>query len=262
VTQSAFVALTSALAIALFLGMLLLLEGGRRLGLRESAKHGAEARAGVGVVDGVVYSLLGLLIGFTFSGAANRFDARRLRIGDVVHAIGVAWEAIDVLPPESQPPVRDGFKGYLEALLAADMTQVEPPADKFLEVSDVTKARHAVWLQAVAAVTVPSGERARLVLLPALREMFVAAERERIARLIHPPKIIYVMLGLTALAAALLGGYAFATTHTRNWTYMIGVAAAVSISTYVILDLEYPRIGLVRVDPLDQVLVDLHRSLK
>ena len=212
----------------------------------------------------MVYSLLGLLIGFTFSGAANRFDARRLRIGDVVHAIGVAWEAIDVLPPESQPPIRDGFKQYLEALLAADTTQEEPVtvADKFLEASDVTKARHAVWLQAVAAVSVPSGERARLILLPALREMFVSAERERIARLIHPPKIIYLMLGLTALAAALLGGYAFATTPTRNWTYMLGIAAAVSISTYVILDLEYPRIGLVRVDPLDQVLVDLHQSLK
>ena len=92
-THSWFVALTSALAIGLFLGMLLLLEVGRRLGLRESARHGSSARAGVGVVDAVVYSLLGLLIGFTFSGAANRFDARRLRIGDVVHAIGVGWEA-------------------------------------------------------------------------------------------------------------------------------------------------------------------------
>ena len=206
-TQSWFVALTSALAIGLFVGMLLLLEVGRRLGLRESARHGTSARSGVGVVDGVVYSLLGLLIGFTFSGAANRFDARRLRIGDVVHAIGVAWEAIDVLPPESQPPIRAGFKQYLEALLAADTTQEEPVtvADKFLEASDVTKARHAVWLQAVAAVSVPSGERARLILLPALREMFVSAERERIARLIHPPKIIYLMLGLTALAAAPAG---------------------------------------------------------
>lgn len=70
------------------------------------------------------------------------------------------------------------------------------------------------------------------------------------------------MLGLTALAAALLGGYAFASTPTRNWTYLIGVAAVVSISKYVILDLEYPRIGLVRVDPLDPVLSDLHKTLR
>jgi hypothetical protein len=260
-TQFRFVALTVAVASALFFGMLVLLEAGRRLGLREAAKHGGNARAGVGVVDSVVYSLLGLLIGFSFSGAADRFDSRRQRIGDEVRAIGIAWESIDVLPEDSQPPVRIGFRRYIDALYAADTMEVEP-TDKFLDAAEVADARHGVWTQAVAAVTVPSGERARLVLLPALREMFVAVERERLGRRIHPPTIIYLMLGLTALAAALLGGYAFASTPTRNWTYMIGVAAAVSISTYVILDLEYPRIGLVRVDPLDQVLVDLHKSLR
>jgi hypothetical protein len=260
-TQFRFVALTVALACGLFFGMLILLEAGRRLGLSESAKHGGNARSGVGIVDSVVYSLLGLLIGFSFSGAADRFDRRRERIGDEVHAIGVGWEAIDVLPQESQPAVRAGFKRYLDALYAADTTEVES-TDKFLEAPEVTAARRSVWMQAVAVVTVPSGERARLVLLPALREMFVASERERLGRRIHPPTIIYLMLGLTALAAALLGGYAFASTPTRNWTYMIGVAAAVSISTYVILDLEYPRIGLVRVDPLEEVLADLHANLK
>ena len=76
-TQVSFVALTVAFASALFFGMLLLLEAGRRLGLREAAKHGGNARSGVGIVDGVVYGLLGLLIGFTFSGAADRFDKRR-----------------------------------------------------------------------------------------------------------------------------------------------------------------------------------------
>jgi hypothetical protein len=260
-TQFRFVALTIALASGLFLGMLLLLEAGRRLGLREVARHGGSARAGVGIVDSIVYSLLGLLIGFSFSGAADRFDSRRERIGNEVHAIGVGWEAIDVLPPESQPPVRAGFKRYVDALYDADTVQIEP-TDKFLEAPGVVQARHAVWVQAVAAVSVPSGERARLLLLPALRDMFVAAERERLGRRIHPPVIVYAMLGLTALAAALLGGYAFASTPTRNWTYMIGVAAAVSISTYVIIDLEYPRIGLVRVDPLEDVLADLHANLK
>lgn len=260
-TQVSFVALTVAFASALFFGMLLLLEAGRRLGLREAAKHGGNARSGVGIVDGVVYGLLGLLIGFTFSGAADRFDKRRERIGDEVRAIGIGWEAIDVLPRESQPPVRTGFKRYIDALYAADTTEVEP-TDKFLDAANVAEARHGVWTQAVAAVTVPSGESARLVLLPALKEMFVAVERERLGRRIHPPAIVYVMLGLTALAAALLGGYAFASTATRNWTYMIGVAAAVSISTYVIVDLEYPRIGLVRVDPLEQVLADLHANLR
>ena len=259
--QFRFVALTMALALGLLLGMLLLLEAGRRFGLRQIAERGIGARSGVGDVDTVVYALLGLLVGFTFSGSADRFNTRRERIGDEAHAINVAWEAIDVLPPESEPAVRDAFTRYIDAMLASDRKGGEPP-DKFLEDPDIISARRRLWHDAVAVCTIPSGERARLILLPALSSMFVASERETLARRIHPPKIVYAMLGLTALAAALLGGYALASSSTRNWLYMLCVALAVSVSTYVILDLEYPRIGWVRVDPLDEVLRDLHANLK
>jgi hypothetical protein len=61
----------------LFVGMILLLELGRRLGRRRQGKQEEGARAGLGAVEGAVFALLGLLIAFTFSGAASRFDTRR-----------------------------------------------------------------------------------------------------------------------------------------------------------------------------------------
>lgn len=64
--------------VTLFLGMLLLLDVGRRIGIRRLAIEAERARAGFGVIDGAVFGLLGLLIAFTFSSAASRFDARRL----------------------------------------------------------------------------------------------------------------------------------------------------------------------------------------
>jgi hypothetical protein len=256
-----FIFLTVGLGLGLFLGMLGFLELGRRLGREQVRKHGGNARTGVGVVDGVVYSLLGLLVGFSFSGAADRFDARRRLIGDEVNAIGIAWLHISILPPESQPLVRGAFNRYLGALLIADSSATDT-SDVFIEPMDVANARRDVWEKSVAACSVPSGERARMLLLPALGNMFASVARERLARRIHPPKIVYVMLGLTALAAALFAGYAFAGSRTRNWMYMVGIAAAVSISAYVILDLEYPRLGVFRVDPLDRVLTDMHSTLR
>lgn len=53
-----FVLVSAAIAIALFLGMLVFLEIGRRLAVRRVVKRGASASAGVGVVDGAVYGLL------------------------------------------------------------------------------------------------------------------------------------------------------------------------------------------------------------
>ena len=67
----------SVLAIGLFLGILLLLEIGRRVGLRRLAQDSEGARTGLAVVEGAVFGLMGLLLAFTFSGADSRFDARR-----------------------------------------------------------------------------------------------------------------------------------------------------------------------------------------
>ena len=64
-------------AAGLFVGMLVLLEAGRGVGTRRMAQDPEGARRGLGVIEGAVFSLLGLLIAFTFSGAATRFDARR-----------------------------------------------------------------------------------------------------------------------------------------------------------------------------------------
>jgi hypothetical protein len=65
-----------------------------------------------------------------------------------------------------------------------------------------------------------------------------------------------------ALAAALFAGYGIASTPTRNWIYLLGVAATVSSSAYVIIDLEYPRLGFIRIDDTDQVLVALRATMK
>jgi len=63
---------TGLIALSLIAGllatMLLLLELGRRFGKRRLAEDPDVARAGQGIVDGAVFSLMGLLIAFTFSG--------------------------------------------------------------------------------------------------------------------------------------------------------------------------------------------------
>ncbi len=58
----------------LFLTMLLLLEVGRRIGMRRMAEETDRERVGVTRVDGAIYGLLGLLVAFTFYGAASRFE--------------------------------------------------------------------------------------------------------------------------------------------------------------------------------------------
>jgi flagellar motor component MotA len=78
----------------------------------------------------------------------------------------------------------------------------------------------------------------------------------------HPPAIIFVMLGVLALMSSLLAGYAMAGGKTRSWIHVVGFALIMATTVYVILDLEFPRLGIIRIDAFDQVFVDLRQSMQ
>jgi hypothetical protein len=89
------------LAALLFVGMLILLEVGRRAGVRRQLRD--PSGTGAGALEAAVFGLLALLIAFTFSGAASRFDARRHLVVEEANAIGTAYLRVDLLPPAVQP---------------------------------------------------------------------------------------------------------------------------------------------------------------
>jgi hypothetical protein len=97
--------------------MLLLLEAGRRLGKRRLASDPEGARAGLGAVEGSLFGLLGLLIAFTFGGAATRFDIRRDLIVQEANAISTAWARLDMLPDPTRTKLHDLFRRYLDSRL-------------------------------------------------------------------------------------------------------------------------------------------------
>jgi hypothetical protein len=259
--QLRFVLLTVGIAVGLFLGMLLSLELGRRLGIRQIAKRGQAAQVGVGVVDSAVYAVLALLIGFSFSGAASRFDARRELIVREGNAISSAWQYLDMLPPDSRSALRDELRHFVDELIAL-YGNPQSTARDLRDRDQIVAVQNGIWTHAVAACLDPRGERARMLLLPALTQMFDSVEEERLARRMHPPAIVFVMLVLTALASSLFAGYSMASGATRNWIYIIGITATISIATYVIVELEFPRIGIVRVNAFDKALVELRQTMR
>jgi hypothetical protein len=83
-----------------------------------------------------------------------------------------------------------------------------------------------------------------------------------VATQLHPPVIVYAMLIALALGSALLAGYQTAGEKGYDWIHKIGFAAIVAFTVYVILDIEYPRLGFVRLDAIDQVLVNVRAGMK
>ncbi|MCI0416606.1 DUF4239 domain-containing protein [bacterium] len=249
----------SMIAIGLFLGMLLMLEWGRRIGVR-MAKRPEPSPSGVGATEGAVFALLGLLIAFTFSGAAERFDKRRHLVVEEANMIGTAYLRIDLLPKEAQPDMRDLFRRYLNSRLESYRKLPDIDAAK-AEFQRSVKYQNEIWKNAVAECNEADSAASCRLFLPALNEMIDITTTRLMAMQFHPPLIVYLMLIVLGLSASLFAGYGMAASK-RSWIHIIGFSLVMAITLYAILDIEYPRFGLIRVDAIDQVLEDLLKSMK
>ena len=250
------------LAIAILLGgaMLGFIEAGRRMGLRRARGNPPDPPSNVGAVEGAVFALLGLLIAFTFSGAAARFDARRALVTEEANAIGTAWLRPDVVPAGAQPALRDLFRQYLDSRLET-YRKLPDLAAAEQELARSAELQRRIWTQAVSAVGQSSSTSAGMLLLPALNQMIDITTTRLMATRMHPPLIVFLMLGTLALVSALLAGHGMAAGGRRSWMHVIGFAAVIAATVYMIVDMEYPRFGLIRVDAVDQILIDLRRSM-
>src|SRR3954452_6251641 len=103
----------------LFLGMLLFIDLGYRIGRRRKRSTPDTTDEGSGTVDAAVFGLLGLILAFTFSGASNRLDVRRAQIVQESNAIGRAYLRVHLLPSTEQPAIRDLFRKYLDSRISA-----------------------------------------------------------------------------------------------------------------------------------------------
>jgi len=252
----------TVIAAGIFLAILVCLMLGRWLGRRAIARYGAAGVPNISSLEAAVFALLGLLIAFTFSGALSRFDVRRNQAVEEANAIGTAYLRIDLLSAHAQPLLRETFRKYVDARIETYRALPDVKAAR-LELARSQDLQREIWTQAVAAARMPENRPdAELLVMPALNQMFDIATVRVVATQIHAPLIIYAMLIALALASALLAGYQSAGEKDYGWVHKIAFAGVVAFTVYVILDIEYPRLGWVRLDAIDQVLVNVRAGMK
>jgi len=246
---------------ALFGSILLFIEAGRRIRFHQSGRSSETHGTGVEVVEGAVFGLMGLLIAFTFSGAALRFDTRRQLVVEEANCIGTAYLRIDLLPADRQQPVREMFRQYTDARM--EMYRLLPDVDAARSAfARSSQIQGAIWKESLQAVRVTSDVRPSMLFIPALNAMFDIATTRYMAAQFHTPIPLLLLLIVLTWFCALLAGFRMAGDLSRKWVHMLVFAALLSLTIYVIIDYEYPRVGLVHLEAYDQVLLDLRASMQ
>ena len=246
-------------AVAAFFGILICLSIGRRVAKWAILREAGERAPTVGSLEAAVFALLGLMIAFTFSGALNRFDSRRLQAVDEANAIGTAWLRIDMVPAAAQPPLRDTLRKYVDSRIDT-YRKLPDIAAAQKEVARSQKLQNELWALALAAARTSEDRLAtEMLVIPALNQMFDVSAARVAATNIHPPVIIYAMLIALALASALLAGYQSA--DEVDPIHRFGFATIIALTIYLIFEIEYPRLGFVRIDSIDALLVNVRAGM-
>lgn len=238
-----------------FFGLLILcVEFGRKIGQHRAKRDLEKERPGAAAIEGAVFALLGLLIAFTFSGAAARFDERRDLIVQEANTIGTAYLRVDLVPGDLQGALRDAFRRYLNSRVTTyeNLLTVEDFQASFAKSADI---QAEIWALAVAACQRPDvAPGVAVVLLPAVNDMIDITTTRAMAMQKHPPAIVFLMLFGLALICAVMAGYGMRNASSRNWIHILVFSAIIAATLYVIVDLEYPRLGFIRIGDFEKVL--------
>jgi hypothetical protein len=119
-----------------------------------------------------------------------------------------------------------------------------------------------IWREAVRGCQEIESPAVTTLVLNSVNEMIDMARTRNEGTQLHPPSVIHVLLIILVLTSSVLTGNAMAASKIHNWVHILGFTIMLSAAVVVILDLEYPRIGAIRIDDWDRVLIALRASMK
>jgi hypothetical protein len=207
------------------------------------------------VVQGATLTLLGLIIGFTFSMALGRYDQRKSYEAQEANVIGTEYLRIDFLPDADAAQVRQLLRSYLDQRIQFYTTRDEQQLARIAAKTADLQAQ--LW----AAVRTPAA--AQLTPLLALvasgmNEVLDAQGYAQAAWWNRIPVAAWTLLAAIAMCAMILVGIGTGN-RTPNLRILVISPIVVSIAFFLIADIDSPRRGVILVAP--QNLLDLAQSL-
>jgi hypothetical protein len=232
------------------------MEAGYRVGKYRHAFYADEKDQPVGAMVGSILGLLALVLGFTFSLAASRFDDRRQAVLEEANAIGTTYLRARLLPSPHDAQVKSLLKEYVDVRVRAPSKATIAKA-----VSESETLHEQLWLQAKAAAEADTHSITTGLFIQSLNDVIdMHAKRMLVGLRSRIPLSIWAgLFGLAILGMAAVG-YQAALSATCRSPAMIVMILAFAVVLFLIADLDRGQEGLLRVN--QQALTDLQQSMR
>jgi hypothetical protein len=233
-------------AYTIFVATLIALSGAAYLGdyarRRFIGLKGAD-RADFGEVLAASLTLLGLLIGFTFSMAASRYDQRKNYEEAEANAIGTEWVRADLMPDAQAAQARGLLKLYLDQRILFYTTR---EASKLARIDAETAALQAKLWSVVRAAAAAQPTPVMALTLAGMTDVLNAQGYTQSAWWNRIPLAAWSLMAAVAVCCNLLLGY-----HARQSRFLLFLISPliIAIAFFLIADIDSPRGGVIRVLP-------------
>ena len=212
-------------------------------------------RKDFGIIMAAILTLLGLIIGFSFSMAITRYDQRKNLEETEANAIGTEYVRADLLPAADAPRVRALLENYLDQRVLFYKTR----DDRQLGQIDSATAQLETGLwSAVQAPAAAQPTPIVTIAVTGMNDVLNSKGHTQAAWLNRIPIAAWGLMAAIAICCNLLIGYGARGGEARTMLLLV-LPLVVSISFCLIADIDSPRGGIVRVRP--QNLISLSQSL-
>jgi hypothetical protein len=232
------------------------LEAGYRAGRWRHVHKPDEQVQQVGAIVASILGLLALVLGFTFSFAASRFDARREAVLEEANAIGTTYLRTRLLSPDLRKQSAAALKEYVDVRLHGVRS-----GDPTAAIARSEELHEVLWSQAaIAGQENPTSEMVALYIdslnkVIDMHEVRVqAGTRSRIPVVMWSGLLVMSLLSLAAV------GYQSGLSNTRRSPVKLVMILAFTIVLALIADLDRSQQGLLRVG--QQAMVDVQKMIQ
>jgi hypothetical protein len=219
--------------------------------------HAEALREPVGIVQGALLALVGLILAFGLTLAIGRYDARRAAVVDDANAIGTTYLRAQTLAEPTRSRSLQLLRLYTDA--SVKLSDAVPTTAGFRRaVAEEDAVQRRLWGLAGNALRAAPRDSAPRLYVETLNEM-IDQQTVRVAALNN--RIPNAVLALEVFGAAIAFGLLalYTAMHGRGATTVILVGGLVTVLLLVIFDLDRPTRGLIRVP--DAPLVALRESM-
>jgi hypothetical protein len=236
---------SNLVAVLLAIAILVVAEFGFRLGDLLHRKRHIESDAAFNVVEGGVLGLVALILGFSFSLAVNRFDARQHTVVVEANAIGTTYFRSSFL----EMPDRETFRSLIRRYTRVRLDRYERfavPAVRAHTAAETAALQNKLW----RIVASEANRRPRItasLLAQATNDMFDIGAEHDASLANHVPGAIILLVIIGGLAGAGVIGFGFGLSSSSHWPVSVLYGLIIMLLVTTTLDLDRPSRGWIRV---------------